>query len=261
MRTFQPVEPGEPGELCIGGVGVARGYLKRPDLTEQKFVPNPFANGNGQSPRLYRSGDLVRITADGEIDFLGRIDRQVKIRGFRIELSEIESVLHDHPKHQQALVEVFEREDGMKELAAFVVPQADCVERLVRSRQRAGRAPRTAAGLHGARLSRFDRRDPDAAQRQSRPVAACRSRAARWSPRAKWSSLPRTSWSGRSSPRLGEAAQADVRFRVPTTSLPIWAAIRCWRRKWFRCCGASTGSTWRFATSISIQRCRSSPST
>ena len=126
MRTLQPVEPGEPGELCIGGVGVARGYLKRPELTEQKFVPNPFANGNGQSPRLYRSGDLVRITADGEIDFLGRIDRQVKIRGFRIELSEIESVLHDHPTaFSRPLVEVFEREDGMKELAAFVVPHAD----------------------------------------------------------------------------------------------------------------------------------------
>ncbi|MEX0643144.1 MAG: amino acid adenylation domain-containing protein, partial [Pirellulales bacterium] len=122
-ENLRPVGPGQSGELCIGGVGVARGYLKRPDLTEQKFVANPFANGNGLAPRLYRSGDLVRITADGEIDFLGRIDRQVKIRGFRIELSEIESVLHDHESIQQALVEVFEREDGMKELAAFVVPQ------------------------------------------------------------------------------------------------------------------------------------------
>jgi len=122
-ENLQPVPRGEAGELCIGGVAVARGYLNRPDLTNDRFVVNPFKEANGGPSRMYRSGDLVRITETGEIDFLGRIDRQVKIRGFRIELPEIESVLHEHPQIQQAVVEVFDR-DGMKEIAAYVVPQA-----------------------------------------------------------------------------------------------------------------------------------------
>ena len=126
-ENLQQVPPGESGELCIGGVAVARGYLNRSDLTSNRFVANPFhhgnGNGNGVTSRLYRSGDLVRITEDGEIDFLGRIDRQVKIRGYRIELPEIESVLHEHPQVRQAVVEVFDR-DGLKEIAAYVVPHA-----------------------------------------------------------------------------------------------------------------------------------------
>ena len=122
-ENLQQVLPGESGELCIGGVAVARGYLNRPELTADRFVVNPFSEPNGRPSRLYRSGDLARITESGEIDFLGRIDRQVKIRGFRIELPEIESVLHEHPQIQQAVVDVFDR-NGLKEIAAFVVPQA-----------------------------------------------------------------------------------------------------------------------------------------
>jgi non-ribosomal peptide synthetase-like protein len=121
-ENLQQLPVGEPGELCIGGVAVARGYLNQPELTNQRFVPNPFCEGNGSPSRLYRSGDLVRWTADGEIDFLGRIDRQVKIRGFRIELPGIESVLHEDPQIQQAVVEVVERQ-GLKEIAAYVVPR------------------------------------------------------------------------------------------------------------------------------------------
>lgn len=122
-ENLSEVPAGEPGELCIGGVAVARGYLNRPELTENRFVASPFADCGGNSRRLYRSGDLVRINADGEIEFLGRIDRQVKVRGFRIELSEIESVMHEHPQIQQAVVEVIDRQ-GMKEIAAYVVPCA-----------------------------------------------------------------------------------------------------------------------------------------
>jgi amino acid adenylation domain-containing protein len=118
-EQMQPVSPGEPGELYIGGVGVARGYFNQPELTQRQFVPSPF-NGNDQSHRLYRTGDLVRLTEDGDLDFMRRMDRQVKIRGYRIELSEIESVLRELSEVHQAVVNVFER-DGLKELCAYVV--------------------------------------------------------------------------------------------------------------------------------------------
>src|SRR5206468_5056795 len=90
---LRPVPAGEVGEICIGGVGVARGYLGLPELTRKRFVADPHANGDGEGARLYRSGDLGRLDADGNIEFHGRADSQVKLRGFRVELSEIESRL------------------------------------------------------------------------------------------------------------------------------------------------------------------------
>ncbi|MCT7952695.1 amino acid adenylation domain-containing protein [Ancylothrix sp. C2] len=115
----QPVPIGVPGELHIGGVGLARGYLNRSDLTDKKFIPNPFSNEPGS--RLYKTGDLARYLPDGNIDFLGRIDNQVKIRGFRIELGEIEAVLAEHPNVRE--VAVIDREDtpGNKRLVAYMV--------------------------------------------------------------------------------------------------------------------------------------------
>jgi amino acid adenylation domain-containing protein len=113
---------GVRGELCLGGNGLARGYLSRPDLTAERFIPHPFSSIPGE--RLYRSGDLVRYTANGILEFLGRRDGQIKIRGFRVELGEIESVLTAHSNVREAVV-VVHGAPGKDVLAAYVAPQPD----------------------------------------------------------------------------------------------------------------------------------------
>ena len=121
----QPVPIGVPGELYVGGAGVTRGYLNRPDLTEQKFIPNPFENSNNS--HLYKTGDLARYFPDGNIEFLGRIDRQVKIHGFRIELPEIEAILSQHPAIRNTAVIVREDRSGNKRLVAYIMPKEKSV--------------------------------------------------------------------------------------------------------------------------------------
>jgi acyl-coenzyme A synthetase/AMP-(fatty) acid ligase len=117
---LQPVPIGVAGELHIGGIGLARGYHNRPELTEEKFISNHFSAEPGA--RLYKTGDLARYLSDGNIEYLGRIDQQVKLRGFRIELGEIESVLRQHPAVVDAVVAVREDIPGHKRLVGYVVP-------------------------------------------------------------------------------------------------------------------------------------------
>lgn len=121
-RFFQPVPIGVPGEILIGGENLARGYLDRPALTAEKFVPNPFAANPGE--RLYRTGDLARFLSDGNIEYLERLDHQVKIRGCRVELGEIESTLSKHSKVREVVVtaEAF-GESGLR-LVAYLVPNS-----------------------------------------------------------------------------------------------------------------------------------------
>ncbi|MHA6486324.1 amino acid adenylation domain-containing protein [Bacillus cabrialesii] len=124
---LQPI--GAVGELCVGGDGVARGYLGRPDLTREKFIPNPFASGD----RLYRTGDLARWLPDGTIEYVGRIDDQVKVRGYRVELGEIESALRQIEGVKEAAVLARTGQTGSKELFGYISVKAGANAEQVRS--------------------------------------------------------------------------------------------------------------------------------
>src|SRR6185436_484472 len=143
----QPAPIGVPGEIYIGGAGLARGYLQRPDMTAERFIPNPFDKAKGKrqkakgeddavllpftfdllpsGERLYKTGDLARYREDGTIEYLGRIDQQVKLRGYRIELGEIEATLARHRAVREAVVLAREDLPGDKRLVAYVVLTTD----------------------------------------------------------------------------------------------------------------------------------------
>ncbi|MGK4578794.1 Pls/PosA family non-ribosomal peptide synthetase [Kitasatospora sp. HPMI-4] len=119
-QRLRPVPDGESGEICVGGPGVAIGYLNRPELTAERFVANPVRADLADSPRIYRTGDLGRLNQAGEIEFLGRIDTQVKIRGYRIELAEIEEVLREDPAVENAVVTPREQDGVVHDLIGYV---------------------------------------------------------------------------------------------------------------------------------------------
>ena len=125
-EAFEPLPPGNQGELYLGGVGLARGYLHQPRLTAERFLPNPFAAEGGA--RLYRSGDLGRELAGGELEFLGRSDHQVKLRGVRIELGEIQAVLGQQPGVRESVV-VMREDGGGNRLVAYLVPEYEAPRR------------------------------------------------------------------------------------------------------------------------------------
>ncbi|HEV3004252.1 MAG TPA: alpha/beta fold hydrolase, partial [Pirellulales bacterium] len=119
-RQLRPAEPGQAGELCIAGIGLARGYLNRPELTAEKFIQHPLVCHHDS--RLYRTGDLVRRRSDGQLEFLGRIDRQVKVRGVRIEPDEVSAAMERHPAVQAAATLVT-RHQTVVRLASFAIPR------------------------------------------------------------------------------------------------------------------------------------------
>ncbi|MFM6407360.1 MAG: AMP-binding protein, partial [Microcystis sp.] len=137
-QHLQLVPVGVPGEMYVGGAGVTKGYLNRPELTTERFIPSPFEkdevipptslNKGGNEPsKLYKTGDLCRYLPDGNIEYLGRIDNQVKIRGFRIELGEIETVISQHSAVKTAVVIAQEDETNQKRLVAYIIPQIEII--------------------------------------------------------------------------------------------------------------------------------------
>ena len=134
-EAMQPVPVGVSGELCIGGDGVTHGYWNRPDLTADRFVPNPFGEG-----RIYRTGDLARYLPDGNIEFLGRIDFQVKVRGYRIELGEIESALEKHPAVDQAVAMALPDANGDNRLVSYLLANPAELDRMAAAQDAAEQA-------------------------------------------------------------------------------------------------------------------------
>ncbi|MFA1547956.1 amino acid adenylation domain-containing protein [Actinomadura chokoriensis] len=161
-RTWQPVPAGVPGELCVGGANVVRGYHRRAALTAGAFVPDPFGEPGG---RLYRTGDMVRQRPDGSLEFLGRRDDQVKIRGFRVELPEIDKVLVDHPGVRDGLVTVRTDATGERRVIAYAVARdardfdADQIMDFLRSRLPSYMVPAALVRLDALPLSRHGKLD------------------------------------------------------------------------------------------------------
>ncbi len=184
---LQPVPVGVPGEMLVAGAGVSIGYLHRPELTDQRFIPDPFSAD--PSARLYRSGDLARRLESGELEYLGRIDHQVKIRGFRIELGEIESRLAQHPAVRQCAVVAREDVAGDKRLVAYLVLASDAPNVIDECRSRLRDAvPDYMVPAHFVRLPELPLTANGKLDQRAlpRPVEGVVERAAQTAPRTPW---------------------------------------------------------------------------
>jgi acyl-CoA synthetase (AMP-forming)/AMP-acid ligase II len=208
-----PVPIGVAGELCVGGAGLARGYLNLPGLTAERFVANPFRKGE----RLYRSGDLVRMLPNGDLQYVGRMDCQVKVRGFRIELGEIESLLAQHPEVREAVV--LSEQDGANEadrLAAYVVAEAGAAPEPAQLRAFLGKhlpdymLPAAFALLDVLPLTPNGKLDRKALA--SRQVQVAHSRADT-TPTTATEDVVASIWSGSSRPRAGWHPREFLRAR------------------------------------------------
>ena len=170
-RDRNLVPQGGRGELYLAGEGLARGYFARPDLTDERFVPNPFRSDPGQ--RMYRTGDLCRHRSDGTIEYLGRLDQQIKLRGFRIELGEIEVLLAKHEDVQQAVVTVFEV-GGERRLIAYFSSKTGHIITVPELRRHL-----ESACLHDARYLRGGERISSAREWQGEPAGVASARSSR----------------------------------------------------------------------------------
>ena len=241
-RVAGAVPAGVAGELYVAGAQLARGYLRRPGLTAERFVACPFG---AAGERMYRTGDLAKWTPGGQLVFAGRADDQVKIRGFRIEPGEVEAVLAACPGVAQAVVAVREDTPGERRLVGYVVPAGDGQDRDQDLGGLAEAAREHAAArlpeLHGARGDRGAGRTAADPEREGRPGGAARPRttpppAAGRGP----ATVEEEILCGIFAEVLGPGAGGAARMISS-----LWAGIRCWRCGWSAGCGRCWARSWR----------------